>query len=116
SRMVMAHIGLVKHRKGRQTMTDFQTIAEAYISAWNETDATRRERLLEKTFTSDVRYRDPLLQGDGHAGVEALIGGVHQQFPGFRFALKSGPDGFGDHSRFSWTLGPAGSESVIEGT
>lgn len=97
-------------------MTDFQTIAEAYISAWNETDATRREQLLEKTFTSDVRYVDPVMQGDGREGVGALIGGVHQQFPGFRFALKSGPDGFGDHIRFSWTLGPAGSESVVEGT
>jgi len=97
-------------------VTDIKAIAEAYISAWNETDAARRSPLLEAAFTSDVRYADPVMQGEGHAGVGALIDGVHQQFPGFRFALKNGPDGFDNHIRFSWTLGPAGSESVIEGT
>jgi hypothetical protein len=97
-------------------MTDLNRIAQNYIAAWNETDTARRSKLLETAFTDDVRYRDPLMRREGRDGVAALIDGVHQRFSGFRFALKGQPDGFGDHIRFSWTLGPAGSEAIVEGT
>ena len=97
-------------------MTDLNTIARNYITAWNESDATRRKALLDAAFTRDASYRDPVMQGDGHDGIAALIDGVQQRFAGFRFALKGTPDGFGDSIRFSWTLGPEGTESFIEGT
>lgn len=97
-------------------MTDHNTIARNYIAAWNETDAARRSGLVEAAFTSGIQYRDPIMQGDGHQGVAALIQGVHAQFPGFRFALKGNVDGFGDNVRFSWGLGPDGADAVIEGT
>lgn len=97
-------------------MTDLNAIARNYITAWNESDAARRKALLEAVFTSDVSYRDPIMQGDGHDGIAALIDGVQQQFAGFRFSLKGEPDGFADRIRFSWNLGPEGAESVIEGT
>jgi hypothetical protein len=106
--------GFVKPR--RQTMTDLETIARNYIAAWNEADAEARQANLEAAFTGDVSYRDPIMQGDGHRGLAALIEGVQQQFPGFRFSLKGNPDGFADNIRFSWTLGPQGTESIIEGT
>ena len=60
-------------------MTDLNKIAEGYITAWNEADAGRRAELLKATFTEDVSYRDPLMQGDGHAGVAALIDGMQQR-------------------------------------
>jgi SnoaL-like domain len=97
-------------------MTDLTKIAENYIRAWNETDAIRRKPLLAVAFTENVAYRDPIMQGDGHDGVGALIDGVHQRFAGFRFALKGQPDGFGDRIRFSWELGSEGSASIVEGT
>lgn len=97
-------------------MTDPRTIAKAYVAAWNEADAARRAALVEAAFTHDIRYRDPVMQGDGHDGVTALIDGVHARFPGFRFAVKGEPDGFGEHVRFSWTLGPDGGDAPIEGT
>ena len=97
-------------------MTDLNTIAQNYITAWNESDATRRKALLEAAFTKDVSYRDPVMQGDGRDGIATLIDGVQQRFAGFQFSLKGEPDGFGDRIRFSWNLGPEGVESVIEGT
>lgn len=97
-------------------MSDLTTIAENYVRAWNETDAERRKPLLAAAFTDDVVYRDPIMQGDGHDGVAALIEGIHQRFDGFRFALKGKPDGFADRIRFSWTLGPQGADPVVEGT
>ncbi|GAA4120232.1 nuclear transport factor 2 family protein [Aminobacter aganoensis] len=97
-------------------MTDYTAIAEDYIAAWNETDADARKALVEAAFTSDATYRDPIMAGDGYGGIDALIAGVHGQFPGFRFKLKGKADGFGDNIRFSWGLGPDGAEAVIEGS
>ncbi|SFN63613.1 SnoaL-like domain-containing protein [Mesorhizobium sp. NFR06] len=97
-------------------MTDLNTIARNYIAAWNEADATRRKAMLDMAFTKDVSYRDPVMQGEGHDGIAALIDGVQQRFAGFRFSLKGEPDGFADRIRFSWNLGSEGTESVIEGT
>jgi hypothetical protein len=97
-------------------MAELDTIAGNYIAAWNETDAARREALLETAFAADVHYHDPLMQGDGRDGIAALIDGVQQRFPGFRFALKGKPDGYADKIRFSWELGPQGGEARIGGT
>ena len=97
-------------------MTDLDTIARNYIAAWNETDPARREALLETAFAADVHYHDPIMQGDGWDGITALIDGVQQRFPGFRFALKGKVDGYADKIRFSWELGPQGAEAPIEGT
>lgn len=91
-------------------------LAAAYIAAWNETDPARRRALIEKTFTGDVSYVDPVMAGDGHDGVDGLIAGVHQRFPGFRFTLLDGANGYGDHLRFSWELGPEGADAPIQGS
>ena len=63
-------------------MTDLNKIAENYIAAWNETDAGRRKARLDAAFTSSVSYRDPIMQGDGHDVVAALIDGVQHRFMG----------------------------------
>lgn len=95
---------------------DAAGLAANYIAVWNETDAERRLALLESHWTEDARYVDPIMQGSGRAQISALVGGVHQRYPGFRFALKGSPDAHGDQLRFSWTLGPSGAEDLIEGT
>jgi hypothetical protein len=41
------------------------------------------------------------MSGDGLDGVDALIAGVQQRFPDFRFKLIGQPNGYGDHVRFS---------------
>ncbi|MEJ6782193.1 nuclear transport factor 2 family protein [Aminobacter sp. Piv2-1] len=97
-------------------MTDYNAITDAYFAAWNETDAAVRKAKIDAAFTSGVSYRDPIMQGDGHGGIDALIAGVHSQFPGFRFKLKGKADGFGDTIRFSWGLGPDGVDAIVEGT
>lgn len=91
-------------------------IAHRYIALWNETDPARRRQLLESDWVADARYVDPVMQGRGIAQIDALVGAVHQRYPGFRFRLKGGADAHGDHLRFSWTLGPSGAEDLIEGT
>lgn len=97
-------------------MTDVAKIANAYITLWNETDPARRRDLIGQGWTADASYVDPLMSGRGPDEINGLIAGVQQRFPGFRFALVGQADGFGDHVRFSWSLGPKGDEEMIKGT
>jgi len=97
-------------------MTDVHTIANRYIDLWNERAPQRRREMLAANWTMDAKYVDPLMSGDGHDGVDALVAGVQQRFPDFKFRLIGEPNGFGDHVRFSWGLGPDGSDSPIKGT
>ncbi|MCJ0764083.1 nuclear transport factor 2 family protein [Variovorax terrae] len=95
---------------------DATTVAEHYITAWNETDAARREALLAASWTDDATYVDPLMQGRGREQISALIGAVHARYPGFRFVRDGQADGHGEHLRFSWTLGPQAQPDLIKGT
>ena len=98
-------------------MTDVKQVARRYIELWNERTPQRRRDMLAANWTPDARYVDPLMSGDGHDGVDALISSVQQKFPEFRFTLIGEPNGFGEHVRFSWALGPAGAaDSPIKGT
>ena len=101
-------------------MTDVTTIAHRYIALWNERTPSRRREMLSADWTADATYVDPLMHGAGHDGVDALIAGVQQRFPDFRFKLIGEPDGYGDNIRFqvrfSWGLGPDGADSPIKGT
>jgi hypothetical protein len=97
-------------------MPDIKTIASNYIELWNERAADRRRAMLTQNWTSDATYVDPVMSGDGRDGVDALIAGVQQRFPEFKFRLLGEPNGFGDHLRFCWGLGPDGADSPIKGT
>ena len=97
-------------------MTDVNIIANSYIELWNERTPSRRREMLATNWTADAKYVDPLMSGDGHDGVDALISGVQQRFPDFKFKLIGKANGFGDHVRFCWGLGPDGVDSPIKGT
>ncbi|CCD99666.1 nuclear transport factor 2 family protein [Bradyrhizobium sp. STM 3809] len=97
-------------------MTDFAGIAESYIALWNAREPKERRALLARQWTADSTYVDPLMRGEGHDGIEALIAGVQQRFPDFRFRLLGPANGHGDHVRFSWSLGPETGDGPIQGT
>ena len=96
-------------------MTDFATIAETYLRAWNETDATRRQALIEETWTADALYADPMAGAEGHTAIAQLIGAVHAQFPGLVFTISREADGHGRQLRFGWGLGEPGGTPVAYG-
>ncbi len=91
-------------------------IAARYLAAWNATDTSERERLVRDTFSSDVHYLDPMMEGRGRDGLAALIAGAQQRFAGHRFLLLGTPEGHHDVVRFSWALAARGAEPVARGT
>jgi hypothetical protein len=90
-------------------------LVSRYIDVWNEKDPAARRAGIEKLFADDGRYVDPLADVVGHDGIEAVIGAVQAQFPGFVFRLGPSVDAHHNVARFTWELGPAGEEAVVVG-
>jgi hypothetical protein len=100
--------------KGRE-MSDFDTVIERYLGVWNETGPAARRAAIDEIFAEDVRYVDPLAAVEGRAALDALIGGVQQQFAGFAFTLAGPVDAHHDQARFTWELGRPGEEPLVIG-
>jgi hypothetical protein len=96
-------------------MTDYTDLIDRYIAAWNETDPGRRATLVAATFAPEATYLDPIMQGDGHAGIDGMIAGVQARFPGHQLR-RGAVDAHHDHLRFSWELAPVGGEATVKGT
>jgi SnoaL-like domain len=90
-------------------------LIDRYIAMWNETDGKRRRDLIAQVWSEDATYVDPVLQGDGHVGIDAMVQAVHQRFPGHRFRRTSDVDTHHDRVRFDWQLAPEGGAAVVEG-
>ena len=99
-----------------KTETHLESLVDSYIAAWNATDAAERAALVARTWTPDARYVDPMMRGDGHTGIDAMIAGAQGQYPGLSFSRRGALDAHGDNIRFSWDLGPQGAAAVAGGT
>ncbi|HEY7579102.1 MAG TPA: nuclear transport factor 2 family protein [Acetobacteraceae bacterium] len=95
------------------TLTD---LIDRYIAAWNETDAGRRRDLIARTWSEAASYRDPLLQGDGPDGIDAMIAAVQERYPGHRFRRTGEVESHHDRVRFTWDLAPEDGEPLVKGT
>lgn len=91
-------------------------VAQSYINAWNETDDQKRRELIAQVWTENATYLDPMMQGQGHTNIDALIQGVHAQFPGHRFRCAGKIEQVGHFVRFSWHLAPEQSDALVGGT
>ncbi len=96
--------------------TPLNTRVEGYFAMWNETDPARRRDMIAATWTEDASYVDPLFAAEGYEALDALVAGVHEQFPGHRFQLTGDIDAHHDRARWDWALvGPDGEAPVAAG-
>jgi hypothetical protein len=96
--------------------TNASKVVDAYFAMWNETDPARRRAAIETAWSADARYVDPMFSAEGADGLDALVAGVHQQFPGHRFRLTDPVDAHHDRARWGWELaGPDGGTPVAAG-
>jgi hypothetical protein len=96
-------------------MTAYDDLAQRYIDAWNETDASARRAAVDQLYTADAKYVDPMAVADGREAITTMIGAIQEQFPDFRFRLAGPVDGHHNQARFGWELGPAGSPAPVVG-
>ncbi|ALX14944.1 polyketide cyclase [Burkholderia cepacia JBK9] len=91
-------------------------LIDRYFDVWNESDAARRRALIDATYASDAAYRDPLMAGDGHAGIDTMIAAVQERFPAYRFRRTTDIDAFGQYLRFSWALVSPDGAAIVKGS
>jgi hypothetical protein len=94
-------------------MTDITTVVHNYIAVWNETTPGERRALVADTFADESSYVDPLMEGAGHSGIDAMVAAAQKQFPGARFELSAGPDLHHDRVRFAWRLVSAADGATV---
>jgi hypothetical protein len=96
--------------------TPIGEVVDGYFAMWNETDPVRRRTVIAATWSDDASYLDPLFAADGPEGLDAMVAGVHERFPGHRFQLIGAIDAHHDRARWDWELaGPDGSPPVATG-
>lgn len=91
-------------------------LVSQYINMWNEGHEASRLVIARKILADAAVYADPVMAGEGIAGISAMIAGAQQQFAGLAFTLRDKPEVTGGCMRFSWSLGPANGASIVAGT
>ena len=98
-------------------MTETNEVVRRYVEIWNQPDGALRAKAAAELLTADCRFVDPIADVSGPDGLAAVIGGVHEQFPGHRIRPVGEVDAHHDVLRFTWELAPdAGGESPVIGT
>ncbi len=98
------------------TTTDVSTTVNTYVAAWNETDPVRRRGLIAEAWAEDGSYLDPVLSGERHSGIDAMIAAAQEQFDGYVVRLAGPVDSHHDRIRFQWEIGPTdGGEAAVIG-
>ena len=98
-------------------MTDTNAVVRRYVEIWNQPDGAQRAKAAAELLTADCRFVDPIADVNGPDGLAAVIGGVHERFPGHRIRPIGEVDAHHDVLRFTWELVPdGGGESVVIGT
>ena len=92
---------------------DVTTTVDTYLAMWNEPDRATRLALIERAWTTEGRYVDPVQEAQGHDALSAMVDAIQTQFPGQRFRRQSGIDTHHDQVRFAWDLAaPDGAVTV----
>jgi hypothetical protein len=96
-------------------MSQFTDLIDRYIAMWNETDAERRRELFAQIWAESASYLDPVARGEGRTGIDGMVRGVQERFPGHRFRRTSDVDVHHDRVRFSWELATEGGAALVSG-
>jgi len=96
-----------------QATTTIETLIDRYLTIWNETDPAARRALIAQTWAPGATYRDPLLAGDGHDGIDAMTAGFQAAYPNHTFQYD------GEHDaaarQFGWKLVNPSGDVVLTG-
>lgn len=96
-------------------MTAGEAVA-AYVAAWNETDETARRALLDKSWSANGVYEDPLgVVEPGRAALSRHIAQFHARYPGAKLAAIGDLDHHHGKIYFAWRLIAADGSAALDG-
>jgi hypothetical protein len=86
-----------------------------YFAAWNETDAGKRGRLLQRSLSDDAELVDPTGRWRGVGGFSDRIARFHAAAPGTKVVTGRGVDAHNDVERYAWKIVDPSGNDVMEG-
>jgi hypothetical protein len=90
-------------------------IVTDYVSAWITDSPAVRDELIERAWSPDGVYSDPMNYAAGRAEFVSLIERFHQTRPGATFDLTSGVDEHHGFLRFQWRMRTTDGQAIMEG-
>jgi hypothetical protein len=97
-------------------VSNMTELIDRYFATWNETDDEQRRALIARTWTEDASYLDPVMTGEGHTGIDAMVQGVQARFPEHQFRRTSDVESHHDRIRFTWELALDSGPAIVNGT
>jgi hypothetical protein len=94
---------------------NIERLIDHYFDSLNETDDKRRRDLTRMVWAEKGNVGTPYGEVQGHEAIDALVKGVHKQFPNAVVRRTSRIDGFGDYLRWSFTLSDADGRPILSG-
>jgi SnoaL-like domain len=90
-------------------------IVDTYMAAWNESDETKRNQMLDRCWSATGTYTDPMADIKGREALSALISQFQQQMPDALLVTTTGVDAHHDRVRFGWKLQAPDGATRMEG-
>ncbi|MBO6717651.1 MAG: hypothetical protein JJ913_06820 [Rhizobiaceae bacterium] len=81
-----------------------EEVIDVYATAWGETDAAERMRILESVLTADATYTDPRVYAASPGELSDQIGRILPDRPGARVLRISAVDMHHGKARFAWHM------------
>ena len=86
------------------------------LEVFGQRDSTRRAAVIAELYTADCTFFEAEEQVTGREALNAKVGSILKDAPGFVFRAVGPVQVNHDLGRLRWQLGPAGAPPVVTGT
>jgi hypothetical protein len=85
------------------------------LEVFGERDSGRRKSVIDELYTEDCTFFEADDQISGRDALNAKVGHILEEAPGFVFRLAGQAEVNHDHGRLRWHFGPNGAAPVVKG-
>jgi hypothetical protein len=94
-------------------LADPTSVVDAWLSAYADPDADRRQQVIAQIWSVDGELVDPPFDGAGHEALSGMVDLVLTHYAGHTFRRTTKVDAHHEYARYGWELvGPDGTVAV----
>ncbi len=101
--------------KSHQHRRNVDELVDRYFDSLNESDTKLRRDLTRQVWAEKGKFGTPYGEVEGLDAINALVAGVHKQFPKSTVRRTTKIDGFGAYLRWGFTLSDADGVPILSG-
>ncbi len=85
-------------------MSELQKLVDGYFTMWNETDETKRLKVIQTIWSDDAVSVDPMVKVVGHGEIGTMVENFQGNYPGHKFAQRGDLTEHHDRLQFYWRM------------